>query len=108
MDATSPPPPARFGGEEWMPLYSRFYVRAAASLVEQSGRTGNGADDLVLPILYLQRHAVELIIKDAILACFHLDEARFVAGKGERRVKPPAFDHDLPSLVSRLRGALEA
>jgi hypothetical protein len=92
------------GGEDWMPLYSRFYLTAAQTLITVSG--DNVLSDVALPILYVQRHCLELVIKDLILGCFHLAEALNAAGTERIEVNPPPWDHDLLALVDVLQRAL--
>lgn len=53
---------ARFGGTWRAPSYFRAYLRAASVLVAH-GKGANSLDDFGLPAFYLQRHALELLIK---------------------------------------------
>ena len=53
---------ARFGGPWREPSYMHAYIKAADLLVNQALHIRN-LDDLGLPIFYLQRHAMELLLK---------------------------------------------
>ncbi|MBX9794731.1 MAG: hypothetical protein K2Y02_10580 [Burkholderiaceae bacterium] len=47
------------------PSYTRAYIRAAEALVTHA-RTSGTLDELGLPIFYLQRHALELVLKQLL------------------------------------------
>jgi len=53
---------ARFGGEGRHPSYLMAYVHAARTLIN-NGVSNHSLDDIGLPAFYLQRHALELLIK---------------------------------------------
>lgn len=53
---------ARFGGFWRTPSYFTAYVRSADILIEHAAKT-NALDDIALPAFYMQRHALELLIK---------------------------------------------
>lgn len=53
---------ARFGGAWRSPSYFQAYLRAADILVSHGAAT-NTLDDIGLPAFYLQRHALELLVK---------------------------------------------
>jgi hypothetical protein len=60
---------ARFGGEWRAPDYAQAYFQAAGAVVSRAleART---LDELGLPAFHLQRHAVELILKDLLRLTF--------------------------------------
>ncbi|RYZ42731.1 MAG: hypothetical protein EOO71_06730 [Myxococcaceae bacterium] len=72
----------------------------------ESATTTENVQRLVLPVLYVQRHCLEIIIKDLILACFHIDEARSISGDIRVGIKPPDFNHDLVQLAENLEERL--
>lgn len=65
---------ARFGGHR-QPSYARAYLRAARILVDQAIQT-NDLDQLALPIFYLHRHTVELLLKRLLSSLYELAELR--------------------------------
>ena len=100
MDADARDLKAVIGGDDWPPLFAQFYLRAAQMLLDKT--EAEGFPDVALPILYLQRHCLELVIKDLTLGCFHLQEARSLASPSLLRITPPKWEHDLPYLVNTL------
>ena len=56
---------ARVGGHWRRPNYFESYLQAAHLLIEQGKQRGN-LDDIGLPAFYLQRHAVELLLKSLV------------------------------------------
>jgi hypothetical protein len=96
--------PVLIGGRWWFAHYAEFYFEAADRLTAAvSSRT---LEIVAVPVLYLQRHCVELIIKDLILGCFHVDEAGEIAGENGPRIGPPDFDHDFETLLTDLTDAI--
>lgn len=76
------------------------YREAARDLLD---RNRHRLWDLALPIFFLQRHALELVLKDAIST---IDEYVYLAkDRAGARPEPP-FGHDLADLLTQLRGAL--
>jgi hypothetical protein len=65
---------ARFGGQWRSPSYLRAYVRAADVLVEHGARAGT-LDDIALPAFYMQRHALELLVKRLLSWVYEYAEA---------------------------------
>jgi hypothetical protein len=94
------------GGDDWVPLIARFYLEAAHSALA-SAVTDVQLAAVALPTMYLQRHCLEVMTKDLILACFHVDETSRLGGSDRAQVKPPTWEHDLPTLVDDLRKSLE-
>ena len=88
------------GGQDWPPLFAHFYLTAARTLIAASAE--KALPEVALPVLYTQRHCLELVVKDLILGCFHLDEAQTVAGKQPAGVQPPRHTHDLLRLLEGL------
>lgn len=71
---------ARFGGQWRQPSYLHAYTKAASALVYQAQRT-KSLDALGLPIFYLQRHAMELLLKRLISWFVDIADARDSLGK---------------------------
>lgn len=94
---------ARFGGAWRSPSYLRAYVRAADVLVDH-GATTNTLDDIGLPAFYMQRHALELLIKRLLSWVYQYAEAigdQAVPSKSQRdRFKT---SHSISKLLADLR-----
>ncbi len=85
-------------------LFSKQYLMLAErGLKEDPSGT---ARDVVLSVAYVQRHCLELIIKDLILGCFQISELQPLAGEAPAAVKPPGWLHEFEKLVPNLRQAL--
>ena len=78
---------ARIGGSWRAPDYMHAYVRAVKILVK-NGMEANSLDDIGLPAFYLQRHAVELLLKRLLSWLCELAKFRKELGKD---------DHGVPS-----------
>ncbi len=93
------------GGEDCLPEYPRAYFEAAQRLL--------GAPDgelilIALPLIYLQRHCLELIIKDVHLASLFFAAAKHLAAGNRQGLVPdrPPEHHRLVALVVGLRNSL--
>lgn len=67
---------ARLGGRWRQPNYARAYLRAARVLITDA-QTKNDLDQLALPIFYLQRHALELLLKSLLGLLYDVARMRF-------------------------------
>ena len=56
---------ARFNGFFTRPNYARSYIKAATTLF-RSARDFLQLEEVALPLLYLQRHALELVLKEFV------------------------------------------
>jgi hypothetical protein len=68
---------ARIGGMWRHPNYFESYLTSARALIDQGASAGT-LDDIGLPAFYLQRHALELLLKkmlDWMLDIFHMGAA---------------------------------
>ena len=106
---------ARIGGVWNQPDYQRAYVRAAQILVRES-RTAGNFDELAVVCVYLQRHALELAIKDLIGMFYGIaDENDLLATITKKNIDSLApsngardrliTSHDLDALLRDLRCA---
>lgn len=76
-------------GEFWRrPSYLESYLTAASLLIEQ-GAQRKDYDTIGLPVLYLQRHATELLLKRLLGQCIEIVELK-------ARLSPSS-GHDVPS-----------
>jgi len=101
------------GGIWSQPYYAGSYLQAAKALVEKAH--GSRQLELVaVPILYLQRHTLELVLKDLLHLMFELyDNDKYVerVTSVAPRVQPPPKNeldrsqgsHDLAALASDVR-----
>ncbi len=71
---------ARFGGFWRAPDYLTAYVRSAEILIEHAAKT-NALDDIALPAFYMQRHALELLIKRLLSWLYEAAEYRSELGQ---------------------------
>lgn len=96
---------ARFGGDWRAPSYFRAYLRAADVLVNHGVQT-NTLDDIGLPAFYMQRHALELLVKRLLSWVYEYaqaigDDAFLTNGK----LKAFKTSHNIPKLLDHLRSA---
>lgn len=66
---------ARLGGFWRQPDYARAYLKSAGILV-QHGQASGTLDDIALPAFYLQRHALELLVKGLLQQVYAIGEFR--------------------------------
>lgn len=66
---------ARLGGFWRHPNYFEAYFQAASALIEQ-GRSNGTLDEIGLPAFYLQRHAIELLLKDLLTWLTNISDLR--------------------------------
>lgn len=93
---------ARFGGpaELGFPGYAAVYIRASRVVLDATADSTKELDQLARPCIYLQRHALELIIKE-----LHDTAAAITAARSALRTqKPyeepkPLFGHKLQKLT---------
>ena len=91
------------GGEGWLAEYPRYYFEAARKLLNSSD--GDLAS-VALPLVYLQRHCLELMIKDIHLASSFLAAAKLMATGKLVTPERPENKHCLVDLVGALRESL--
>jgi hypothetical protein len=94
----------RIGGPLSLMLFSKQYLTLAERGLKEDP-TGTAAD-VVLSVVYVQRHCLELIMKDLVLACFHISELQPLAGEPYAAVDPPGWGHEFERLVPNLKKAL--
>jgi hypothetical protein len=70
---------ARFGGPLRSPSYLHAYFRSADILVNEGVRT-NCLDDVGLPIFYIQRHTIELLLKRLLSWMYEIAEFKAELG----------------------------
>ena len=91
------------GGADWLPEYPFFYFEAARRLLSASGAD---LGPVALPLVYLQRQCLELIIKEMHLASLFLSAAKLTSeGKWIAPGRPPEL-HRLVDLVVALGQSL--
>lgn len=73
---------ARFGGSLRSPSYLHAYFRSADILVNEGVRA-NCLDDIGLPIFYIQRHTIELLLKRLLSWIYEIAEFRSELGIGD-------------------------
>lgn len=104
---------ARFGGVWRTPSYFTAYVRSAEILIEH-GKQHNILDDIALPAFYMQRHALELLIKRLLSWLYEAAEYRAELGHSSPAVpsttqkKRLKRSHNLLTLLNDLRSASSA
>lgn len=110
---------ARVGGLWRQPNYLRSYAKAGAMLLHAAG-DDDYYDDVGLPLFYLQRHTVELAIKEVIHTLLDIAEMEEVLAvpAGERwtkvadacarRPRDAAHGHVLGTLVTNAKNLLKA
>jgi hypothetical protein len=104
---------ARFGGLWRTPSYFIAYVRSAEILIEHA-KQHHILDDIALPAFYMQRHAMELLIKRLLSLLYETAEYRkeldhaFTAVPSDQQKKRLKRSHNLLSLLNDLRSASSA
>ena len=73
---------ARFGGPFRSPSYLHAYFSSADILVNEGVRV-NCLDDIGLPIFYIQRHTIELLLKRLLSWIYEIAEFRSELGIGD-------------------------
>src|SRR5580765_2639720 len=73
---------ARVGGRWHPPSLAVSYAQAARA-VYAAGMSSNGLTDMALPCFYLQRHALELALKDLLGALDKTEEDRVTIQKAQ-------------------------
>jgi len=97
----------RVGGLWRNPSYFESYLLAAETLIQQ-GRQCKNYDDIALPAFYLQRHAVELLIKSVLGWLLDIQDLRaMVRDPGytcdEEYRHEQLFGHGLSILMARVQ-----
>lgn len=108
---------ARIGGPFWFGGYRESYLAAASVLVKE-GRSIGDLSEHAVPALYLQRHALELMLKDLLYSMygmaddsFSLAQLRGAAGPSndfrpsEKERRRATSAHDLSALMADLVSA---
>lgn len=94
---------ARLGGFWRQPDYARAYLKSAGILV-QHGQANGTLDDIALPTFYLQRHALELLVKGLLQQVYDIGEfcgsAEVPSGKQKDRL---TGSHAIAKLVEDLK-----
>jgi hypothetical protein len=104
---------ARFGGLWRTPSYFAAYVRSAEILIEHAAQN-NTLDDIALPAFYMQRHALELLIKRLLSWIYEAAEYRSELGQASawapsaRQTKASRRSHNLTRLLDDLRSSSKA
>jgi len=98
-------PTIEVGGQDEPPEYPRYYYEAARRLL--SVPDGN-LKDVALPIIYLQRHCLELIIKELHLASLYLAAGKRMAAE-DTLVTPerPPSKHQLLDIMKGLQDSFK-
>jgi len=111
---TDGPPMARVGGVWAEPNLGLSYLFAARHVLEGAERERR-LNEVALPAAYLQRHALEVALKDTIGTAFAIkrDEGWLEGLKRDPKARPASpreipFTHDLKRLLGILREALAA
>ncbi len=81
------------------------YVYAARRLLE-SPRVKENLVEYALPILYLQRHSLELLLKQLHMFAWELNERLVALGESRGSFENHKKNHHLPTLLSKLNEAL--
>lgn len=98
----------RIGGLWWWNSNRESYL-AAADVILEHGRKAGTLPSLVMPVLYLQRHGLELVLKHVLEMV--VDVAKFRQADSPALAQIAKFQvwgHNLGILLRRLRDALEA
>lgn len=101
---------ARFGGLWRRPRYHVAYMKSARILIDH-GRQNQCLDDVALPAFYMQRHALELLIKSWLTliyeyAAFEKELGRATGGvPSPSQLKASKKSHNLGLLLGNLRSA---
>lgn len=99
---------ARFGGSWRTPSYCIAYVRSAEILVEHAAHN-NTLDDIALPAFYMQRHALELLIKRLLAWIYEAAAYRLELGQSSawapsaKQKRDFSESHNLTRLLDDLR-----
>ncbi|WP_188701701.1 hypothetical protein [Silvimonas iriomotensis] len=106
---------ARVGGEHIPLNYLAAYMRASACMLEKATEV-NDLDQLCIPLLMLQRHALELMLKDILTLIYDADDYQYLAKHpgavvlpldNEKRRKA-MIKHDLVKLAQMLKDGANA
>ena len=104
---------ARFGGFWRTPSYFTAYVRSAGVLIEHAAKT-NELDDIALPAFYMQRHALELLIKRLLSWLYEAAEYRLELSQAStwapsmQQKKALKRSHNLTRLLNDLLSSSKA
>ena len=90
---------ARFGGDWRQPSYARAYLRAARVLIHE-GQEKKDLDQLGLPIFSLQRHALELFLKQLLGSLYDVAKMRFELYQSKEDKKNLPSNHALKRLTT--------
>ncbi|KGE69706.1 MULTISPECIES: hypothetical protein [Pseudomonas] len=97
---------ARIGGFWRHPNYFQAYLHSASLLIEQ-GRATETLDEVGLPAFYLQRHAIELLLKSLLSWLTNISDLRNDLGRSKEQPSDDLKDalrksHDLKKLHGHL------
>lgn len=97
---------ARIGGSWRHPNYFESYLLSARALIDQGASAGT-LDDIGLPAFYLQRHALELLLKTMLVWMLDIADMRAALANNAHRVDTELrhavlYGHDHSTLLKRL------
>lgn len=97
---------ARIGGSWRHPNYFESYLLSARALIDQGASAGT-LDDIGLPAFYLQRHALELLLKTMLVWMLDIADMRAALANNAHRVDTELrhavlYGHDHSALLKRL------
>lgn len=97
---------ARLGGTWRHPNYFESYLLSARALIDQ-GTSAGTLDDIGLPAFYLQRHALELLLKTLLVWMLDISDMRELLANPEHQVDTEIrhgvlHGHDHSVLLKRL------
>lgn len=92
---------SRFGGRWRQPSYLMAYLRSTEILIDH-GIKHNTLDDIGLPVFYMQRHALELLIKQLVEGVCEIAELQLKLHSQPKREEKHLTIHDLKELFNYL------
>lgn len=92
---------ARFGGFWRRPQYEAAYVQAARVLIER-GQASGTLDEIALPALFLQRHALELRLKVLLEMAFDIGKLKCGLEQTEDQSELLRTSHWIQKLLKEL------
>lgn len=104
---------ARFGGQWRKPNYFTAYVQSAGILIQHAVQN-NALDDIALPAFYMQRHALELLIKRLLSWLYEVAEYRSELGEmspgvpSKQQRESAKGSHNLKLLLANMLAASAA
>lgn len=92
---------ARLGGFWRRPQYDAAYVQAARVLIEH-GQVSGTLDEIALPALFLQRHALELRLKVLLEMAFDIGKLKCDKGPSDPEFELLRSKHSIQELLKQL------